>query len=392
MFSWIFLIVAVLGTCTSAVFLAMSLLGARKFHRARRIANQERRRADCPPVSVLKPLHGLEPHLRENLESFYRQDYPSYEILFAVDTENDPAAAVAREVSRQYPQIPTRILVTGEAPWPNPPAWCFSAMAEAAANDIFVTSDSDVFVGPSYLREIVSPLLAPRIGMVTCVYRGHNAGGFWSGMDAIGMSVEMTAGVLTANLLEGMKFGLGPTIAIRRDSLAAAGGYATLADYFANDFMIGNLIAKAGYEVRLSDHIIDHVVAPMSFSQMWRRQIRWAASTRFSRPKGHFGSVLTFSVPYGILGLIAGLLSGHTQLGVALFVLCVLNRMTESLAIGWGVVRDRVCLRSPWLYPVRDLLGFALWLGSYFTRRSLWRSGQYTLVKGGKIIRTAVTG
>jgi len=129
-----------------------------------------------------------------------------------------------------------------------------------AAHDILVTSDSDVEVAPNYLREVVAPMLDPAVGMVTCVYRGKNTGGFWSGMDAIGMSVEMTAGVVTANLLEGMKFGLGPTIVTRKDSIAKIGGYWVTGEYFSNDFVTGNFIEKAGYRVVLSRHIIDHVV------------------------------------------------------------------------------------------------------------------------------------
>ena len=151
--------------------------------------------------------------MKENLESFFRQDYPSYEILIAADQADDPALDVAREVSARYPHIPCRILVTGVPPWPNPPAYCFYRMTEVAAHEILVTSDSDVEVAPNYLQEVVAPLLDPKVGMVTCVYRGKNVAGFWSGLTAIGMSVEMTAGVLVANLLEGINFGLGPTIA-----------------------------------------------------------------------------------------------------------------------------------------------------------------------------------
>src|SRR5579872_670998 len=206
MLSNLLLAVALIGTCSSTVFLCLALLGARKFWRT---GPRPRPVGTLPPVSVLKPLHGLEPRLRENLESFYQQDYPEYEILFALDSEDDPALALAREVAAKYPHIKTEILVTGEPPWPNPPAWCFEGMSQAAKHDILVTSDSDVLVNRNYLKEIVAPLLDPKVGMVTVVYRGQNAGGFWSGMDAIGMSVELTAGVLTANLLEGMKFGLG---------------------------------------------------------------------------------------------------------------------------------------------------------------------------------------
>src|SRR5262249_4727026 len=149
-------------------------------------------------------------------------------------------------------------------------------------------------------------------------------------------SVEMTAGVLVANLLEGMKFGLGPTIAVTREALDAVGGYPAIGDYFANDFVIGNLIDKAGYRVVLSEHVIDNMVIQKSFRKMWENQLRWAKSTRYSRPKGHLGSGLVFAVPYGILGLLAGLALGMPALGWSLMGVAVANRILESVVVGWG--------------------------------------------------------
>jgi len=338
-----------------------------------------------PGVSILKPVHGLEADLKENIESFFRQDYPSYEILFAADGPDDAAIAVIQEISAKYPRVPCEVLVTGKPPWPNPPAYCFFRMSEVAAHSILVTSDSDVQVGAGYLREVVAPLLNPDVGMVTCIYRGKNVNGFWSGQTAIGMSVEMTAGVLVANLLEGMKFGLGPTIAVRRGALQKIGGYPVLGDYFANDFMIGNLIAEAGYRVVLSGQIIDHVVSQTSFRKMWDNQLRWAKSTRYSRPKGHFGHGLIFAMPYGILGFIAAAFLGHVSTGIAFLGVAVLNRILESWIVGWGVVRDPVALRKFWLYPMRDLLGFIVWCASYTAARAVWRDSRYEL-KGDRIV------
>jgi ceramide glucosyltransferase len=252
-------------------------------------------------------------------------------------------------------------------------------MAEAAAHEILVTTDSDVEVAPNYLREIVPPLLDPKVGMVTCVYRGKNVTGFFSGLTAIGMSVEMTAGVLVANLLEGMKFGLGPTTVVRKDSLAAIGGYTALKDYIAYDFAIGNMIAEAGYRVVLSAHVIHHVVSQKSFAHMWQNQLRWAQTTRYSRPKGHFGSGLIFAMPYGLLGLIAAAWLGHWKTGVLLFAVAVVNRLLEAWLVGWSVVRDSVIRRAPWLYPLRDLLGFAVWFASYLPLRYVWRDSRFEL-------------
>jgi ceramide glucosyltransferase len=376
--------VALVGTLSSAVFLGLALLGVIRFRAdARTQLHSVPDDAHLPPVSVLKPVHGLEARLKENIESFFQQDYPDYEILFAADDANDAALEVVREVCARYPHIRSRVLVTSP-PWPNPVVYAFHCMAEAAAHDILVTTDSDVEVGPRYLREIVPPLLDPQVGMVTCVYRGKNAAGFFSGLTAIGMSVEMTAGVLVANLLEGMKFGLGPTTVVRKDSLAGIGGYSALRDYIAYDFAIGNLIAKAGYRVVLSGHIIDHVVNQASFRRMWQNQLRWAQTTRYSRPKGHFGSGLIFAMPYGLLGLIAAGLLGHWGIGFLLLGAAVLNRLAEAWLVGWMVVRDPQIRRAPWLYPLRDLLGFLVWFASYLNLRYVWRDSRFEL-KGTRI-------
>jgi ceramide glucosyltransferase len=381
-------VVACIGTISSTVFLALALLGARKFHAE---AAEQRRFEDAlrdeqlPPVSLLKPLHGLEPQLEENIESFFGQDYPAFELLFAVDTPDDAALPIAQRVCERYPHIPSRIIVNGEPPWPNPPAYSFSHMAEGAKFDILVTSDSDVIVDSNYLRQVVPPLMQKDVGMLTCVYRGLSTGGFWSEMDAIGMSVEMTAGVVTANFLEGMKFGLGPTIVVRRDALEKIGGYHAIGEYFSNDFVIGSMIADQGFRVVLSRHMISHVVPPMTFKKMWQRQVRWAGGTRRSRPKGHFGTGLVFAVPYGILALISSALFHHGWIGAALFAWSIVNRMIEAYVIGWGITRDPVCLRQPWLYPVRDLLGFSVWVASYLSRKMTWREGRFELLEGGKI-------
>jgi ceramide glucosyltransferase len=381
---YLVLAIALIGTVSSAVFLGLALVGVIRFRAdARKQFSSVPDDAHLPPVSVLKPVHGLEAQLKENIESFFRQDYPDYEILFAADEADDAALEVVREVCARYPHIRTRVLVTG-TPWPNPVVYAFHCMAEVAAHDILVTTDSDVEVDPRYLREIVPPLLDPQVGMVTCVYRGKNVAGFFSGLTAIGMSVEMTAGVLVANLLEGMKFGLGPTTVVRKDSLASIGGYTALRDYIAYDFAIGNLMAQAGYRVVLSGHIIDHVVNQASFQRMWQNQLRWAQTTRYSRPKGHFGSGLIFAMPYGILGFFAAGLLGHWGIGALLLGAAVLNRLAEAWLVGWMVVRDPQIRRAPWLYPLRDLLGFVVWFASYLRLRYVWRDSRFEL-KGTRI-------
>ena len=382
---YLFLSLAAVGTLSSAAFLLLALVGSIKFHRdAVRQLRSIPPDAGLPPVSVLKPVHGLEAQLRENIESFFRQDYPDYEILFAADTEEDAALVVVREICAKYPDIKSRILVTG-TPWPNPVVYSFHCLSEAAACEILVTSDSDVEVGPQYLREVVPPMLDSKVGAVTCPYRGKNVASWFSGLTAAGMSVEMAAGVLVANLLEGMKFGLGPTTLVRKDSLAKIGGFAALKDYIAYDFALGNLIAKAGYKVVLSAHVIDHVVNQQSFRQMWQNQLRWAQTTRYSRPRGHLGSGLTFAMPYGILGLLVAGAAGHWGLGCIFLGIAVLNRMIEAWVVGWKIIRDSRMRRNFWIYPLRDLLGFAVWFASHLNLRYVWRDNRFEL-RGTRIV------
>jgi ceramide glucosyltransferase len=385
---------AIVGTISSTIVLILALLGVIEF---RRIAARDEKAyaslpAKMPPVSVLKPVHGNEARMKENIESFFRQDYAEFEILFAADEPDDPALPVIREIAARYPHIPSRILITGQPPWPNAPNYCFHRLTEIAAHDILVTSDSDVEVAPNYLRDVVTPLLDPKVGAVTCIFRGKSAGGICAALDAIGMSVEFTAGVLIANLLEGMKFGLGPTIALRKDSIGKIGGYEACREYLSNDFVVGNFIYKAGFKVVLSSHVVDHISPPMTLRQMWERQLRWAMGTRYSRPKGHFGSGLTFAVPYGILGLVAASLLGHAWLGIGLFVASLLNRMIECWFVGWIASHDRVARSWVLLYPLRDLHGFIIWCASYLSKRSLWRDNNYILLKGGRLVARRANG
>jgi ceramide glucosyltransferase len=385
---YILLAVAVVGTLSSTVYLGLVLVAVLKFRRdSEKLLNPPVPSADLPAVSVTKPVHGLEPQLRENIESFFRQDYPQYEILFGADTADDAALDIVREVSARYPQVPSRIIVHGESPWPNPQTYSLHRLSKEAKHAIIVATDSDVEVVPNYLREVVAPLLKPGIGMTTCLYRGKNAGDFWSNQTAMLMSVEEPAGVLVANLLEGMRFGLGPTIALRKEALEKVGGYETFYDYSANDFILGNLISRAGYQVVLSSHVIDHIVNQSTFRKMWQNQLRWRVTERYCRPKGYAGMGLIFAMPFGILGLLAGGLLGNLMLGLVLLGWAVINRLLEAFVVGWMVLRDKPLLRNIWLYPLRDLLGFIVWCVSFSGTKIAWRSSKFELQGERMVLR-----
>ena len=219
-------------------------------------------------------------------------------------------------MAARYPHVPAKFFATGEPPYINAKVRSMELMETAAAHEILVVSDSDVRVTPDYLRAVALPFEDENVGAMCCPYRGVAAeGGLWARLEAVGMSVEMTSGVLVARMMEGMQFTLGPTMAFRRETIRRMGGFKVTADYCADDFVLGNETFKLGQKVVLSHHAIDHIVLNLSLMSSLKHQVRWMKSTRFSRPKGHFGTALTFSMPFGLLGLAAGMSAGTRVVG-----------------------------------------------------------------------------
>jgi ceramide glucosyltransferase len=257
-------------------------------------------------------------------------------------------------------------------------------MKALARHDILVITDSDVRVKPDYLHAVIEPFRDEKTGLVTCLYRGVAAqGGFWARLEALGMSVEMTSGVLVAEMLEGMRFALGPSMAVRKRCVDEIGGFEKLGDYYADDFMLGNLVAAKGNTVVLSNHVIDHCIVNTQFSKSLKHQWNWMKSTRFSRPKGHLGTGLTFGAPYGLIVLVAATMLGHPWLGLAALAWTLIARIVQSAAIGGFVVNDKEAIRLAALYPFRDLMGAVLWLASYTSRRVGWRDDLFELTSRG---------
>jgi ceramide glucosyltransferase len=372
----------IFGLLTSTIFSGLVLAGLRRFVARRRAARPE----FFAPVSLFKPLHGDEPNLEAHLESFFQQNYPAYEILFGARVASDKGLETARRVAARYPHIPVKFVLTGE-PWQiNAKVCTLELMEKAAAHDIFIISDSDVRVTPDYIREVAAPFADAKVGAVTCLYRGIADRGLWSRLEAAGMSIEMTAGVLAADFMEGMQFTLGPTMAVRRRCVKEIGGFRTLGAYCADDFVLGNEVYAKGHTVILSTHVIDHIILNHGFADSQKHQIRWMKSTRFSRPKGHFGTCLAFSVPFGILACIAALLLHHPYLGFGLLAYSIVARFALAMLIGAFVVQERHLLRTSLLFPLRDLLGFVYWAASYGDNKIIWRNQVYRLAKGGLML------
>jgi len=381
--------ISLIGSVSSTGFLIMTLVGTVRYRRRARQALAAASgipKTLLPPVTILKPLHGMEAELEQNLESFFQQDYPDYEMIFGARDAGNPALQIAERVRSRYPHVKSRVVLSGPPTWPNAKVFSLQKMIAASTRSYFIISDSDVRVAPDFLRNTIPPLLDPKVGLITCMYRGIPASDFWSSLEALGLSVEMSSGVVVADMLEGMRFALGPAMAVRRDAIEAIGGIAATADYYSDDFELGNRIWGKGYKVVLSHHIVKNVLTPRSPIRTLGDQLRWMKSTRYSRPAGHLGTGLTFAMPSGLLGLVAGIGLGHSALGFSILAAAFVNRVIQSIVAGWGIARDPRALALCWLYPWRDLLGFFMWVGSYTSRHFYWRGETYRFSKGGKIV------
>jgi ceramide glucosyltransferase len=388
-FLGVLLAISAFGLVSSAIFLILVLIASVRFQRHsdeyRRVARSIPAGA-LPPVTIFKPVHGMEARLAENLESFFEQDYPEYEVIVGARSNDDPAIQLARAIAERHPDLKSRIVISGPPEWPNAKVFTLDKMIRLSRNDFFIISDSDVRVERDFLRNVIPPLFDRRLGLVSCLYRGDPAADFWSSLEALGMSVEMPSGVVLADMLEGIRFALGPAVALRRDSLDAIGGIASTADFYSDDYVLGNKIWQAGYKVIFSHHFIHHVLTPRPIVRTLGDQLRWMKSTRHSRPWGHIGTGMTFAVPFGILAFISAAALGHARLGLVLLAAAVLNRVIQSLVVGWGLLKDPRALRLCWLYPLRDLQGFLVWAASFTSHRFYWRGETYRFTDNGRII------
>jgi ceramide glucosyltransferase len=379
----------VLGIFSSTVFLALVIIAAARFKKHSEQYRQSALSASLqalPPVTIFKPVHGMEGRLQQNLASFFEQDYPDYEIIIGARSADDPAIVLAGELQRQYPNVKSRIVTSGPPEWPNAKVFTLDKMIRLSSNDYFVISDSDVRVGPDFLRNVIPLLFDRKLGLVSCLYRGDPSADFWSSLEALGMSVEMPSGVVVADMLEGIRFALGPAVAFRRDALDAIGGIATTADYYSDDYVLGNKIWAAGYKVIFCHYFIHHVLTPRPFVRTLGDQLRWMKSTRHSRPWGHIGSGLTFAMPFGILGFLSAAALGNTSLGLGLLLAAYFNRLVQCLVVGWGLLKDPRALRLCWLYPLRDLQGFLVWAASFLSHTFYWRGEIYRFTDEGRIV------
>jgi ceramide glucosyltransferase len=358
----------------SLAYCLLSILAARDYLRVIPPAAEA-----CPPVSVLKPLSGADDGLEENLRSFFEQDYPAFEILFAVRRGDDPAVPVVMQLQREYKGVDSQLIVTGDPPYPNAKVYSLERMAQAARFELLAMSDSDIRVERDFLRRAVAEFEDERTGVASCPYRAVPGRSFWSLLEALGMNTEFLSGVLTARWLEGMKFALGPTIIARRQAMEAIGGFGRLKDYLAEDFVLGKLAAEAGWKVILSRCVIEHRIGAQDFRRNVAHRLRWFRSTRRSRPAGYAGQVFTHPIPLGLL-LAAVWPSGWTSAAVALAA--AMRAASAWSAAGW-VLADPLTARYWYLLPLQDGLSFLFWLAGFFGDTIVWRGRKYRLRRDG---------
>ena len=326
-------------------------------------------------ISILKPLAGMDLDLESNLRTFFEQDYPAFEILFAVRSEGDPAVGVVARLQREYAKVPSRLVLTGEPPYPNAKVYSLDHMLAAANNDLVVMSDSDIRVTPDLLGAVAAEFQDPHLGVATCPYRAVPGASFWSRLEATGMNTDFWGSALVARLLEGMHFAVGPTIAARRSVLQSIGGFARVKDYLAEDFVIGKFAADAGHRVILSSYVVEHHIGSATLQDNVAHRVRWARSTRRSRPAGYLGQLFTMPLPVALL-VCAAAPAWWGVLPIALIV-----RALAAYAVSACVLRARI---SWLLLPIEDLLGFVFWLAGFFGNTISWRGRRYRLFGDGR--------
>jgi ceramide glucosyltransferase len=337
-----------------------------------------------PPVSILKPLRGLDRDAVANFASFCRQDYGTWEVLFGAEDENEPALGAARQVAREHPDIDVRIVVGDGVAGTNPKVRTLARLAGEARHPLLLISDSDICAGRSHLRRMVEPLRDARVGVVTCLYRTEGEG-LIGWIDALSPSTDFVPGALVARKLEGMSFAMGAGILIRREVLDGIGGFAALADHLADDYMLGKLPSEAGHRVELARDVVDHRLGTKNLRELRHRQLRWNLGIRTSRPWGYAGLVFAQGTTAALLFLLA---TGGSVLGWSVAAATITMRLAMARFITARCLEDRSIGRFLWLVPVRDLLGTALWLGGFFGKTVMWRGRRFRLGAGGRLLDT----
>ena len=360
----------------------VAIIAARRFFAKRSLPPA----ADfTPPISILKPIYGLDRETYENYASFCRQDYPEFEILFCVSDDRDPAVPVIQKIIVDFPERSIRLLVGSEPLGASDKVNKLCRMVCEARHEIVIVTDSDVRVDPGFLRAIAGAFRGPEVGGVTCLYRGLTDGSLAAGLEAMGNSTDFAAGVLVNWLGGKIDFMLGAVMATSKKNLAEIGGFESLVDYFCDDFELGNRIAKKGHPIELSPFSVSIVYPRETLAEAFRHQVRWNLSIRYSRAAGHLGLIFTQGLPWTIL---AALVAPSAPIALAYVAAYVVLRSEMARNVGvWGL-QDQALRAKLALLPVRDAFAFVVWLASFFPQRIRWRGKEFC-VRNRRLISAA---
>lgn len=354
-------------------FYLLAIIAARRFFRHSSSVHVSP--GFAPPISILKPIQGLDREAYENFASFCRQDYPEFEILFCVSDEMDPAIPVIEKIIEDFPARPIKLLIGSEPIGASDKVNKLVRMAREAQAEILLVSDSDVRVGPEFLRAIAAPFASSKTGGVTCLYRGLTDGSFSANLEALGNSTDFAPGVLVARMLGGgIDFMLGAVMVTTRQELAKFGGFETLADYFCDDYELGNRIARQGSRVEMAQQAVSVVYPHQTLGEAFRHQLRWNLSIRFSRPLGHAGLIFSMGLPWTALAIVV---APSAAVAAAYTAAYLLLRFVVAWEVGVRGMKDLLARERLWLLPVRDAIAFLVWTASFFPQRILWRGREF---------------
>lgn len=353
-------------------FYVFAIVAARHFFRASPLPDTPA--GFAPPISILKPVHGLDRESYENFASFCRQEYPEFEILLCVSDASDPAVPVIEKIIGDFPNRSIRLLTGSEPIGVSDKVNKLCRMAREARFGILLVSDSDVRVEPGFLRSVAAHFEDPAAGGVTCLYRGLTDGSFAANLEAVGNSADFAPGVLVARQLGGLKFMLGAVMAVTRRRLAEIGGFKSLADYFSDDYELGNRIAARGGRIELACETVSVVYPRQTLAEAFRHQLRWNLSIRFSRPLGHAGLLFSMGLPWAILG---ALLAPNARAAAAYLAGYLALRTAVAWQVGVAGMKDSLVAKKLWLLPLRDAFAFLVWLASFFPQRIHWRGREF---------------
>jgi ceramide glucosyltransferase len=359
----------------TATIAALRFLG-RKPNEA---SNSPTAKSFTPLVSLIKPVHGIDFGSVENFESFCRQDYPAYEILFAVNDESDPAVPLIRATAAKFPERNIRLISGAPQIGANKKVNNLIELNRAARYEIIILTDGDVRVSPNYLREVVAPFADPKIGAVTSFYRGIAQKSLAAELEAIGAASDFFPGVLVAEWMEGMTFALGASIVTTKTWVAKIGGFEAIADMHSDDYELGHRIAKAGGKVVLAHELVWTMYPAQSARGFWNHQVRWLRTVRLSRPFSFLGLIFTHGLPWAAA---AALVAPTKSIAAAYFTAYLVLRLVMAWVVGVRAVADETVRTKLWLIPFRDAIHFVVWLASFASNKISWGGEQFTMREG----------